>query len=213
MRFHNREIVERATRRNNQVVHDGNDHFRQNIQAAIDEQVERSVNRTRQAIFNGCENVISRRVVDGAKSGLECRARHKHNIFAEKFHGGLLAKGAAFSLKCHSRVFLDLHFLSVATYCDGSRAVSWFPFRRLFRRSRGAAASESIRAGSFHKFWPLNRLRAVPGSSFSCEIESPVRGLETAGSRLCPLSAALLRAPGPTACEIGAASRYQMQRI
>src|ERR1700728_3677768 len=112
MRFNDGELVKGRSRDGDQVVHDRYHHFRQYIQIAFHQQIEGSVDRTRETIFDRREQIVGHAVANGAESGLKSRAPYELDILAQELHGSLFTEGAAFALKCDARVFRNLHFLA-----------------------------------------------------------------------------------------------------
>ena len=109
MRFHYLYILKLGSRRSNQIVRDRDNHFSDDCEPAVDEQVERPVHRACQTVFDGRKNVIRRAVANRRERSLERRPGHECDPFAEQLNGCLFAESAAFSLKCYPRMGRNFH--------------------------------------------------------------------------------------------------------
>ncbi len=205
MRLNHRQLLKLCARRRDQIVRDRYDHFRQNIQPAVHEQIERPVDRARQTIFDRRENVIRKTVVDRAERRFERGARHERNLLAEEFYGGLLAEGATLPLKCHARVFPHFHFRA-GLFAAGARSAS-------SRQNRAAAACESIRRVSPGRFSRWSQSPAGRDSDSSCAKEFPARAPGREARRLRRPSACRPRERAQCGDSEGAAGPCQSRRF
>ena len=99
----------RAPGSGDQVVNDGDDHFADDVEIAFDQQVEGSMDRAREAVLNGRENVVGKFVVDGAERRFKCRTRDERGMRSREFQRRFFAEGATLSLKGDTRVRGELH--------------------------------------------------------------------------------------------------------
>ena len=92
-----------------QIVSNRNNHFRHDRQAALHQQIERSMHGAGEAVLDRRERVVGDAVANGGEHGLESGARNKPDLFAEEFDDSLFAERSALTLKSHARVGLNVH--------------------------------------------------------------------------------------------------------
>jgi hypothetical protein len=102
VRFNLAKSLERSAGKPDQTVTDCQHNFGIDAQPAFKEKVEGAVNRSRQAVLNRRENVVSGALVDGRIQRFERRTRDKRQAISQEFRGRLFAEGAVLALKGHS---------------------------------------------------------------------------------------------------------------
>ncbi len=166
MRLHHPHLIEARSRRPDQIVHDGNDLLADDVQIAVDQQVERPMHRARQAVLDGRQDIVRQSFENRAKRRLEREPRHERNILAQQLDGRFLAESSALSLERDARFVFDLHtWLGLREFPRGPRpsfelgfkAVSW-SFRGPFRIPAAPASAPTDResTGKFFR-WPHHR--------------------------------------------------------
>ena len=102
VRLYKPHLIDGCAGRADQVMGNRQDHFRDDIEFAFEQQVVTPIYRTGQAIFDWRENEVGRAIRDRRKHGLERRAGNSFDLPAKELDGSLFAESAWLALESHA---------------------------------------------------------------------------------------------------------------
>ena len=86
--------LERRARTTDQTMTNRNDDFTNDVETAVEQQIERGMYKACETVFDGRQDVVGALIVDRRKERFESRARDQSNLFTKKFHRSLFAESS-----------------------------------------------------------------------------------------------------------------------